>query len=128
MERYSSIPNKIGLFMNSYERHKQAVGQDLYLSYSTKEIFGKQVKDRLFRKWHHRYMRERNRDIKRLEKQNQKGYKIYFGRVVYTYYFQQGGGNKLAFTCKPKCKHPQLFPLNYAKEEMRGFYETQNCL
>lgn len=120
--------NKIGLFMNSYERHKQVVRQNLYLYYSTKELFGEPVKSRLFKKWHHRYMRERNRDIKRLGKQNRKENKIYFGRIVYTYYFQQGGGNRLAFTCKPRCKHLYPFPLNYAKEEMRGFYETQNCL
>ena len=64
--------------MNSYEMHKQVVGYSSYLFYSTKEIFGKPVKSRLFKKWHHRYMRERNRDIKRLGKQNQKGYKIKF--------------------------------------------------
>lgn len=116
MVRYSSMLNKIGLFMNSYERHKQAVEQDLYLSYSTKEIFGKQMKDRLFRKWHHRYMRERNRDIRRFGKQDQKENKIYFGRVVYTYCFQQGGDSKLAFTCKPRCRHSHSIPLNYAKE------------
>lgn len=114
--------------MNSYERHKQSIEQQLYLYYSTKEIYGKPVKSRLFKKWHHRYMRERDRDIKRLGKQNQKGYKIYFGRIVYTYYFQQGGGNSLAFTCKPKCKHSQLFPLNYAVEDKRRFYETQGCI
>lgn len=102
--------------MNSYERHKQAVGQDLYLSYSTKEIFGKQVKDRLFRKWHHRYMRERDRDIKRLGKQNQKENKIYFGRIVYTYCFQQCGVNKLAFTCKPRCRHSHSILLNFVEE------------
>lgn len=116
MERYSSIPNKIGLFMNSYIRHKQAVEQGLYLSYSTKEIFGKYVKDRLFRKWHHRYIRERNRDIKRLGKQNQKENRIYFGKVVYTYCFQQGCDSKLAFTCKPRCKQSKPLPLNYAKD------------
>ena len=102
--------------MNSYERHKQAVGQNLYLFYSTKEIFGKQVKDRLFRKWHHRYMRERNRDIKRLGKQNQKENKIYFGRIVYTYYFQQGGDSKVAFTCKPRCRQSHSFRLSFAEE------------
>lgn len=114
------LRNKI---MNSYEIHKQAVGQSLYLYYSTKEIFGKPVKRRLFKKWHHRYMREIDRDIKRLGKQNQKENKIYFGRIVYTYYFQHGGENKLSFTCKPKCRHSRPFPLNYAKEEIRGFYE-----
>ena len=103
-------------YMNSYERHKQAIGQDLYLSYSTKEIFGKQVKDRLFRKWHHRYMRERNRDIRRIGKQNQKDNKIYFGRIVYTYCFQQGGDSKLAFTCKPRCRHSHSILLNFAEE------------
>lgn len=116
--------------MNSYERHKQVIGQSSYLYYSTKEIFGKPVKSRLFKKWHHRYMRERNRDIKRLGKQNRKENKIYFGRIVYTYYSQHGcesklafylGENKLVFTCKPRCKHSQLFPLNYAEEERRGF-------
>ena len=114
--------------MNSYERHEQAVSQSLYLYYSTKEIFGQQVKRRLFTKWHHRYMRERDRDIKRLGRQNQKENKIYFGRTVYTYYFQRGSENKLAFTCKPRCKHSHSFSLNFAKEKIRGFYETQNCL
>ena len=114
--------------MNSYERHKQSVGQSSYLFYSTKEIFGKPVKSRLFKKWHHRYMRERDRNIKCLGKQNQKGYKIYFGRIVYSYYFQQCGENKLAFTCKPRCKHSHPFPLNYAIEEMRGFYEARGYL
>lgn len=69
--------------MNSYEKHEQAVGQQLYLYYSTKEIYGKQVKSKLFTKWHHRYMRERNRDIKRFGKQNQKDNIEYFGMVVY---------------------------------------------
>ena len=114
--------------MTSYERHEQAIGQNLYLCYSTKEIFGKQVKSKLFTKWHHRYMRERDKNIKRLGKQNQKENKIYFGRFVHTYYFQQCGDNKLAFTCKPRCKHSRPFPLNYAIEEMRDFYETQGCI
>ena len=114
--------------MNSYERHKQVINQNLYLYYSTKEIFGKPVKSRLFKKWHHRYMRERDRDIKRHGRQNQKENKIYFGRFVYTYYFHQGCENKLAFTCKPRCRQSQSFPLNYAKEEIRRFYETQSCL
>ena len=78
-------------------------------------------------------MRERNRDIKRLGRQNQKENKIYFGRIVYTYYSQHGyeselafylGENKLAFTCNPRCKYSHSFPLNYAIEEMRGFHET----
>ena len=50
--------------MNSYERHKQVVGQSSYIFYSTKEIFGKHVKSRMFKKWHHLYMRKRNRDVK----------------------------------------------------------------
>ena len=104
-------------YMNSYERHKQVVGQSSYLFYSTKEIFGKPVKERLFKKWHHRYMRERNRDIKRLGKQNQKENKIYFGRIVYTYCIQNG---KLSFTCKPRCRQSHPILLNYA-EEIRGF-------
>lgn len=111
--------------MNSYERHKRVVDQSSYLYYSTKEIFGKPVKGRLFKKWHHRYMRERNRDIKRLGKQNQSENKIYFGRIVYTYYNQQGCDselafrlrwNKLAFTRKPRCRHSRPVTLNYAKE------------
>ena len=122
--------------MNSYERHEQAVEQSLYLYYSTKEIFGKPVKSRLFTKWHHRYEREKDRDIKRLGKQSQKENRIYFGKLVYTYYFQHVdflsillcSEHKLAFTCKPRCKYSRPFPINYAKEEMIGFYETQNCL
>ena len=114
--------------MNSYERHEQAVGQQLYLYYSTKEIYGKQVKSKLFTKWHHRYMRERNRDIKRFGKQNQKDNIEYFGMVVYTYYFQQEGENKVAYTCKPRCKQSKPFPFNYAVEDKRSLYETQNCL
>lgn len=119
--------------MNSYERHEQVVDQSLYLYYSTKEIYGKPVKSRLFKKWHHRYMRERNRDIKRLGKQNQSENKIYFGRIVYTYYNRHGcdselafrlRGNRLAFTCKPRCRHSRPVTFNYAKERMRGFYET----
>jgi len=105
--------------VNSYERHEQAIVQSLFLYYSTKEIFGKQVKSRLFTKWHHRYMRERDRDIKRLGRQNQKENKMYFGRIVYTYYFQQGGENKLAFTCKPRCMRSKPFPLNYVKGELK---------
>ena len=68
-------------YKNSYERHKQVIEQQFYLYYTTKEIFGKPVKNRLFKKWHHRYMRERNRDIKRLGKQNQKENRIYFGEL-----------------------------------------------
>lgn len=102
--------------MNNYERHKQveAAGQERYLFYSTKEIFGKQVKRRLFTKWHHRYMRERNRDIKRFGKQSRADNIEYFGRVVYTYYFQQDGEDKVAFTCKRRCRYSEPFPLNYA--------------
>lgn len=111
-------------YKNSYERHKQVIEQQLYLYYTTREIFEKPVKNRLFKKWRHRYMRERNRDIKRLGKQNQKENKIYFGRIVYSYYFQQSGENKLAFTCKPKCNRSKNFSLNYAREEIRSFYET----
>ena len=107
--------------MNSYKRHKQVVGQTYYLFYTTKEIFGRPVKSRLFKKWRHRYMRERNRDIKRCGQQNKKENKIYFGRIVYSYYFQQSGENKLAFTCKPKCNRSKIFSLNYAKERRIGF-------
>lgn len=115
-------------YKNSYERHEQVVVQSLYSFYSTKEIFGRQVKRRLFNKWHHRYMRERNRNIKRCGKQNQKDNIEYFGRIVYTYYFQQDGENSVAYTCKPRCRQSQPFPLNYAREDMRRFYEAQNCL
>lgn len=113
--------------MNSYKRHKQVVGQNSYLFFSTKEIFGKPVKRRLFKKWHHRYMRERNRNIKRLGKQNQKENKIYFGRNVYAYYFHKSelefylSGNELVFTCKPRCSESQPFTLNYAKDRILGF-------
>lgn len=113
--------------MNSYERHKQVVEQSLHLYYSIRKLFGKQVKRRLFKKLHHRYMRERNRDIKRLGKHNQKLYRIYFGRTVYTYYYKENDENKsafackAAFTCKPKCKHSHSLPINYASP----FYNTK---
>lgn len=100
--------------MNSYERHKQVVEQSLHLYYSIRELFGKQMKRRLFKKWHHRYMRERNRYIKRLGKQNQKLYRIYFGRIVYTYYYKDNDENRAAFTCRPRCKHSHSLPINYA--------------
>lgn len=102
---------KTRLVVNSYERHEQAVGQHLYLYCSNREIFGKQVKRRLFTKWHHRYMRERDREIKRLGE--------HFGRVVYTYYFQQDGENKVAFTCRPRCRYSRPVTLDYAKAGSR---------
>lgn len=111
-------------YKNSYERHKQVIEQQLYLYYTTKEIFGKPVKNRLFKKWRHRYMRERNRDIKRRGQQNQKENKIYFGRIVYTNKSELEVclcDTKLVFTCKPKCRQSQPFPLNYAKYRMMGF-------
>lgn len=72
-------------------------------------------------------MRERDRNIKRLGKQNKKENKIYFGRIVYSYDFHESelalflGENKLVFTCKPKCRNSHPFPLNYAKTRMMGF-------
>lgn len=103
-----------GLYMNSYERHKQAVAHSLYAHLSTRNIFGKHVKSRLFKKWHHRYMRERDRDIKRLGKQNKEKYRIYFGRTVYTYYYQENCMNKVTYTCRPKCRNSHPLPINYA--------------
>lgn len=100
-------------YMNSYEIHKKSICNNSCLYYSPKEIFGKPVKSRLFKKWHHRYIRERNRSIKRIGKQKEN--KIYFGKTVYAYCLKQNGDNKLAFTCKPKCDHSKSFTYNYAR-------------
>ena len=100
-------------YMNSYEIHKRSICDNSCMYYSSKEIFGKPVKCRLFKKWRHRYIRERNRSIKLFG--NQKENKIYFGKIVYTFCFKQNGSNKLAFTCKPKCEHSKSFSFNYAK-------------
>ena len=84
--------------MNVYERHEQACKDHLHLYYSVRQIYGRQVKQRLFKKWHHRFVKQLCQGISK-------------GRFVYL--FSKNG--IMAFTQKPKKKHAHRCPLEYAK-------------
>ena len=100
--------------MNSYGKHLYAMERQLSLFLSTREIFGKPVKRRLFAKWHHRYLRERKSDIKRHGTQCRKSNAENFGMRVYTYHIPHGYDLFVAYTSRPKCFHSKPLPFNHA--------------
>lgn len=50
----------------------------LYIS--EKQFFGKNIKRRIKKKWYHRYLHDRNKNI--LKKEDK--YKIFFGKIYYS--------------------------------------------
>ncbi len=100
--------------MNSYNIHQISMEQGLFLYKSDKQIYGKKIKNRLFRKWHHRYIRERNIKIKNNGQHKLKEYNIFYGCIVYIYRFYLNGKKQMAYTSKPLCQGSYSVPLNYA--------------
>lgn len=88
-----------------------------FLYMSEKQFFGKRIKRRVYKKWHHRYIEERNRKIKLYSKSDPR-YCIYFGRVVYTY----NKNNIHGFTVRPKQRGCRKYPLGYAIHSMLNHY------
>lgn len=81
-----------------------------FLYVPEKLFFGRKLKDRLKRKWHHRYIRTRNKKYKQQGLSKDICYCLYFGRVVYSYHNNEIQG----FTAKPKQESCRSFPLVYA--------------
>ena len=72
---------------NLYDKWNEFTGSEQYCLYmSEKQFFGKRVKNRLSKKWYHRYLRERNKEICRCGQKNLGMNHMYFGRYVYTYW------------------------------------------
>lgn len=84
-----------------------------FLYIPEKKFFGKRLKERLKRKWHHRYIRTRNKKYKQQGLSKDIRYCLYFGRVVYSYHNVEK--NVHGFTAKPKQKGCRSIPLGYAQ-------------
>lgn len=101
--------------------HKWLEFTDIFNQYclymSEKQFFGKRIKRRVGKKWHHRSFEECNRKIRVYSKSDPR-YCIYFGRIVYTYNKNDLHG----FTAKPKQKGCRKYPLGYAMHSILNNY------
>lgn len=102
--------------MNTYQRWMEYT--DIYKQYflylSYKQFFGKHIKYRVRKKWHSRFIKERNKKCKCLYT------KIFFGRSVYTYHNVEK--NLYGFTSCPKQYDCHSYPLNYAIDSKNKKY------
>jgi hypothetical protein len=102
--------------MNSYDIHKKIIDDGGYNPYkTTKEIFGRKIKERKFKKWFARDTNERKKRIRRYGIEITRQYNFYFGCKVFTYNSIFICAPTTTFTCKPKSNHARPCTLNYAR-------------